>query len=75
VGNEKFIGPFIGVDFGGPKVESFCKKVQNFKKFIIWGVRVPGIENDHFLNILDPPMGAIINQFLTMVFSEILTHF
>jgi hypothetical protein len=27
-------GHFIGVVFGGPKVESFCKKVRNFKKFI-----------------------------------------
>jgi hypothetical protein len=29
------IGPFMGVDFGGPKVQSFCKKCGIFKKFII----------------------------------------
>jgi hypothetical protein len=28
------IGPFMGVDFGGRKGGSFCKKLQNFKKFI-----------------------------------------
>jgi hypothetical protein len=28
------IGPFMGVDFGGRKGGSFCKKCGNFKKFI-----------------------------------------
>jgi hypothetical protein len=27
------IGPFLGVDFGGRKGGSFCRKLQNFKKF------------------------------------------
>jgi hypothetical protein len=41
-------GHFIGVVFGGPKVQSFCKKVQNFKKFRFWGPGPPRSIFDHF---------------------------
>jgi hypothetical protein len=35
------IGPFMGVDFGGQKWGSFCKKCGIFKKFIKMGSRTP----------------------------------
>jgi hypothetical protein len=67
VGNEIFIGSFIGVDFGGRKVESFCKKVLNFKKFCFWGPGSPRSIFDDF----DPPMAY---QFLT-IFGSIFKQF
>jgi hypothetical protein len=59
VGNDIFIGPIYGVDFGGRKVRSFCKKVQNFKKFRFWG---PGPPRSIFVNFgpPDPPVENVI---------------
>jgi hypothetical protein len=54
VGNDDFIGPILGVKKGG----SFCRKLQNFKKFMFWGPGSPRSIFDDF----DPP---VANQFLS----------
>jgi hypothetical protein len=49
------IGPFMGVDFGGRKGGSFCKKLQNFKKFIKTGSRTPRPKKVDFWSFWTPP--------------------
>jgi hypothetical protein len=58
VGNDIFNRPFIGVDFGVEKWGSFCRKPENFKKFMFWGPGPPRSIFDDF----DPPTA---NQFLS----------
>jgi hypothetical protein len=72
VGNLIFIGSFIGVDFGVEKWGSFCRKLQNFKKFCFGGPGSPRSIFDDF----DPPMayqflstfGTIFDKFITSLF-------
>jgi hypothetical protein len=77
VGNGIFIGPILGVDFGVEKWGSFCRKLQNFKKFIIWGVRVPGIEKRRFLSFWPPRkfdhFWRFLGRFLPLRFWSFLT--
>jgi hypothetical protein len=54
------IGPFLGVDFGGRKWGSFCRKLQNFKKFIIMTPPDPPGQKWSILAIFDPPMACQI---------------
>jgi hypothetical protein len=67
------IGPLMGVDFGGPKVESFCKKCGIFKKFIKRGSPGPGIKIDRFLTFWPPRRFVIfwwfLGRFLTSIFN------
>jgi hypothetical protein len=42
------IGAIFGVDFGGRKVGSFCRKLQNFKKFVFGGSGSPRSKNVTF---------------------------
>jgi hypothetical protein len=51
-------GHFIGVIYGGPKTESFCKKVRNFKKFIKMHPPDPPGQIWSILDIFDPPMAC-----------------
>jgi hypothetical protein len=63
VGNDIFIGPFLGVDFGVEKWGSFCRKLQNFKKFMFWP---PGSQRsifDHFGPPGPPPRKLIFGLF------------
>jgi hypothetical protein len=79
VGNDIFIGPFLGVDFGVEKWGSFCRKLQNFKKFHIWGPGPPRSIFDDF----DPPaayqilsnFGSIFDNFLRGHFRSIFDDF
>jgi hypothetical protein len=50
------IGPFMGVDFGGRKGGSFCRKLQNFKKFRFGGSGSPRSKFIDFSSFLTPPM-------------------
>jgi hypothetical protein len=68
VGNDIVIGPFLGVDFGVEKWGSFCRKVQNFKKFMKWTPPDPPGQIWSILMIFDPPMACqfwpLFEQFL-----------
>jgi hypothetical protein len=75
VGNDVFIGSILGVKKGG----SFCRKVQNYLKFLFWG---PGSPRSIF-NDFDPPtayhflsnFGSIFNIFITGHFGSIFVNF
>jgi hypothetical protein len=63
------IGPFLGVENGGRKVGSFCRKLQNFKKFRFWGPGPPRSIFDDFDPRRPPPGKSIFEplfeQFIT----------
>jgi hypothetical protein len=66
------IGPFLGVDFGGRKWGSFCRKVQNFKKFRFGGPGSPRSIFDDF----DPPVAyQILTTFGSIFVKFIRGHF
>jgi hypothetical protein len=75
VGNDVFIGSILGVKKGG----SFCRKLQNFKKFHIWGPGPPRSIFDDF----DPPaaypflsnFGSIFHNFIRGHFWSFFVHF
>jgi hypothetical protein len=72
-------GSFYRVDFGGRKVESFCKKVENFKKFMILGSRTPGVDFCRFWSFLTPPwqinFWALLGHFMSGQFFTFFDHF
>jgi hypothetical protein len=66
------IGPFLGVENGGRKVGSFCRKLQNFKKFRFGGPGSPRSIFDDF----DPPAAyQILSTFGSFFDQFILGHF
>jgi hypothetical protein len=73
------IGPLFGVDFGGRKVRSFCKKVQNFKKFRFWGSGSPRSKFIDFWSFWTPPwqinFWPLLGRFLTPRFLIIFGSF
>jgi hypothetical protein len=72
VGNGIFIGSILGVKKGG----SFCRKLQNFKKFMFWPPRTPPAQKSRFLMIFDPPHGmSILTTFWAIFKGSFLGQF